>query len=274
MPTGIVNPDASLIPDQAEVWIALASGVTDATTLIPASLTVDLSTIGWTFVGYIDDKKGIPLDPSIEVKNYDAFGHPKFRKKLKNGDLNTGFTALEINDVTKKICLPGSAANKRGIPRNIQVYVLYKVVDEDTAAGTMMWATLRPAPIELKATSGFVDGEDWWAEFTVHHTTDANNDVFQVVDTTTDDVAKTVTIGSGTTGYTMTVTGQTTPSITTLTSAALQTALRALSSVAALPSPGATVSGTGGAPGTLNVVFTSAVTGVSTTGTGGTVTVA
>jgi hypothetical protein len=271
---GTVNPDASLIPDEAEVWLALASDVTSPSTLIPPLLTTDLSTIGWTFVGYIDDKKGIPLDPSIEVRNYDAFGHPKFRKKLKNGDLTTGFTALEINAVTKKICLPGSAANKRGMPQNIQVYVLYRVVDEDTAAGTMLWATLTKAPIELKATSGFVEGEEWWAEFVVHHTTDAANDVFQVVDSTTDDVTKTYTIGTGVTGYTTTVTGQTTPSITTLTAAALQTALRALSSVAALPSPGATVTGTGGAPGTLTAVFTAAVTGVSATGTGGTVTVA
>lgn len=271
MPTGIVNPDASLIPDEAEVWLALASGVTDPATLIPSSLTTDLSTIGWSFTGYIDDKKGIPLDPSIEVKNYDAFGHPKFRKKLKNGDLNTGFTAIEINDVTKTICLPGSASNKRGIPKNIQVYVLYKVIDEDTAGGTMIWVTLTKAPIELKATSGFVDGEEWWAEFTVHHTTDANNDVFQVVDSTTDDVDKTFTIGSGVTAYTATVDGQTTASITTKTAAALQSALRLLSTVTALPSPGATVEGPTGGP--LVVTFTGPVTVVSAAGTGGTVTV-
>jgi hypothetical protein len=83
-----------------------------------------------------------------------------------------------------------------------------------------------------------------------------------------------VTIASGVTAYTATAGANTTPSITTLTAPALQTALRALASVAALPSPGVTVTGTGGAPGTLTAVFTAAITPVSATGTGGTVTVA
>lgn len=269
-----VNPDATLIPDQAEVWLALASTVTTPSSLIPPSLTTDPGTIGWTFVGYIDDKKGIPLDPKIDVVDFDAFGHPKYRRKLKNGDVTTGFTAIEWNDLTRQIVLPGSAPNRRGIPKNIQVYILYRVVDLDVTTGTIMWSTLTKAPIEMTGTSGFVEGQEWWAEFKVHHTTDANNDVFAVVDSTTDDVTKTYTIGTGVTAYTTTVTGVTSPTISTLTATALQTALRALSSVVALPSPGATVSGTGGAPGTLTAVFTGPVTGVSAAGTGGTVTVA
>src|SRR5205814_3473553 len=126
-----VNADLTLIPDQAEVWLKLASDVTDITTMIPSSVTDDLTALGWEFSGLIDDKKGIPLDPSIEVKEYDAFGHPKFRAKLKKGKLDTGFTALETNAATKKIVLPGSAANKIGIPKDVQIYVLYKFVDED-----------------------------------------------------------------------------------------------------------------------------------------------
>jgi hypothetical protein len=106
----------TLIPDQAEVWLKLASDVTDITTMIPTSVTDDLVALGWEFTGLIDDKKGIPLDPSIEVKEYDAFGHPKFRVKLKKGKLTTGFTALETNTVTKKIVLPGSAPT-RSAPR-------------------------------------------------------------------------------------------------------------------------------------------------------------
>jgi hypothetical protein len=267
-----INTDATLIPDQAEVWLALASNVTDPTTLIPPNLTTDLSTLGWEFTGLIDDKKGIPLDPSIEVKEYDAFGHPKFRKKLKNGDLKTGFTALERNTVTKKIVLPGSAANKVGIPKNVQIYVLYRVVDLDTTTGTIIWVTLTKAPVELKATNGFIEGESFWAEMTVHHTTDAAGDVFQVVDASTDDVTKTFTIPGGVTAYTVTVDGQTTASITAKTAAALNTALQALSTVAALPAPHVTVTGPSGGP--LVAVFAGPVTTVTATGTGGTVTVA
>lgn len=271
MPDGIVNPDLTLIPDKAEVWLALKSDVADIDAMIPASTDDDLLELGWEFGGYIDADKGISISPSIEVKEYDAFGHPKFRVKLKNGKLLTGFTLLETNATTKKIVLPGSAPNRIGAPKDVQIYVLYKYIDEDRVT---IWSQLTPAPVEQSGDSGITDGGLRWFEMTVHHTTNADGDVFEVIDATTDDVTKTFTIGSGTTGYTATVTGSTTPSITSLTSAALQTALRALSSVAALPSPGATVTGSGGAPGTLTAVFTGPVTGVSATGTGGTVTVA
>jgi hypothetical protein len=270
MVAGTINADATLIPDQAEVWVALKSAVTDITTLIPSSVTADLAGLGWEHTGLVDDKKGIPLDPSIEVKEYDGFGHPKFRTKLRNGKLNTGFTALEINSVTRKLVLPGSAPNKIGRPKDVQAYVLYRYVDEDRSTA---WVQLRPAALELKAHGGFVDGELSWAEITVHHTADAAGDVFQVVNDATDDVTKTYTIASGVTAYTTTAGANTTPPISTLTAAALQTALRALASVQALPSPGVTVTGTGGAPGTLTAVFTAAITPVSATGTGGTVAV-
>lgn len=269
MAEGTINPDATLIPDKAEVWLRLKSTVTDIATVIPTSPTADLAALGWEFSGLIDDKKGIPLDPSIDVKEFDAFGHPKFRVKLKNGKLNTGFTVLETNSTTKKIVLPGSSPNKIGAPRDVQIYVLYRFVDEDRQT---VWVQLRPSPVELKGHGGIVDGELSWAELTVHHTADANGDIFQVVDASTDDVAKTFTIAAGVTGYTATVDGSTTASITTKTKAALQSALRLLPTVAALPAPGVTVEGPDGGP--LVSTFTGPVTVVSAAGTGGTVTVA
>lgn len=267
---GTVNADATLIPDQAEVWLLLASDVDDIATKIPTSVEDNLAALDWEFSGYIDDQKGIPLSPLIEVKEYDAFGHPKFRVKLKKGKLETGFTALETNATTRKIVLPGSASNKIGAPKDVQIFVLYKFVDEEN---TTIWVSLTKAPVELKAHGGIIDGELSWAEMTVHHTTNAANDIFEIVTDSTDDLTKTFSIATGVTAYTATVGANTTPSISTLTAPALQTALRALASVQALPSPGATVSGTGGAPGTLSVVFTATVTPVSAAGTGGTVTV-
>lgn len=271
MVAGVINPDLTLIPDQAEVWLILKADVTDPTLIIPPSVTTDLTTLGWLHTGLVDDKKGIPLSPSVEVKEYDGFGHPIFRTKLRRGKLETGFTALERNTVTNKIVLPGSAANKIGRPRDVQIYVLYKYVDEDR---TTIWVQLKPAAVETKSMSGILDGELWWAEMVVHHTADAAGDIFQVVADTTDDVTKTYTIASGVTAYTTTAGANTTASISTLTAAALQTALRGLASVQALPSPGVTVTGTGGAPGTLTAVFTAAITPVTASGTGGTVVVA
>lgn len=266
-----VNANNTLIPDQAEVWLILKSAVAngDITPKIPTSPTADLAALGWEYTGLIDDKKGIPLDPSIEVKEYDAFGHPAFRVKLKKGKLKTGFTAVETNAATKKIVLPGSASNKIGAPKDVQGFVLYRFVDEDRAT---VWVQLTPAPFELKAHGGIIDGELSWAEITVHHTTNAAGDIFQVVDASTDDVAKTFTIAAGVTAYTATVDGQTTASITTKTKAALQSALRALSTVAALPTPGVTVEGPDGGP--LVATFTGPVSVVSAAGTGGTVGVA
>ncbi|OBB20613.1 hypothetical protein [Mycolicibacterium elephantis] len=264
--TAPINPDATLIPDKAEVWLALASDVADISAMIPALPDDDLAALGWEFTGLISDTAGISLEPTIEVVEYDAFGHPKFRVKLRKGKLNTGFTALERNAVTNKIVLPGSGPGKLGRPKNVQVYVLYRYVDEDTGEGKVVWTQLRPAPVEVSAISGIVEGELWNAEMIVHHTADASGDVFQVVVSITKEFA----IGAGVTAYTATVDGQTTDSLTTLDAPELESALQGLSTVGAT---GVTVTGTGGAEGTLTAVFTVPVSTVDAEGTGGDVTV-
>ncbi|SII86789.1 Uncharacterised protein [Mycobacteroides abscessus subsp. abscessus] len=266
-----INPDATVIPDKAEVWLILKQDVpgNNIAAKIPTNATDDPGAKGWEFSGLIDDKKGIPLDPSGEVKEYDAFGHPNFRTKFRKGKLKSGFTALEYNAVTRKVVLPGSTPDKLGIPKDVQIYVLYRYVDEDI---TRMWVALRPALAELKSHGGIVDGELSFAEITVHHTADANGDVFKYLDSSTaDDVTKTFTIDSGVTAYTATVGTDTTVSLTTKTAYALQSALRDLDSVQALDAPGVTVEGPDGGP--LVAVFTGTVPTVSATGTGGTVAV-
>ncbi len=271
MTAPVVNADNTLIPDQAEVWLLLKSAVPngDITPFIPTEPTADLSALSWEFSGLIDDAKGIPITPGIEVKPYDAFGHPRFRVKLKKGTLVTGFTALERNAVTNKIVLPGSTSKRVGIPKDVQIYVLYRFVDEDRAT---VWVQLTPAPVELSGTSGIIDGEKWWAEMKVHHTANAEGDVFEIVDASTDDVVKTFTIDPAVTEYTVTVGADTSATITTKTQTALQSALRLLPTVTALPSPGVTVVGPSGGP--LVATFTAPVPTVSATGTGGTVGVA
>ena len=173
-----INPDATLIPDKAEVWLALKADVADISAMIPTSANADLAALDWEFSGLIDDKKGIPLDPSIEVKEYDAFGHPAFRVKLKKGKLRSGFTVFENNAVTKKFVLPGSADNKVGIPKDVQVYVAYRYTDD---ADSHVWVSLRPSPVEVKNHGGIVDGELSYAECVVHHVADADGDVFQSI---------------------------------------------------------------------------------------------
>lgn len=263
------NPDATVIPDKAEVWLMLKSALTgDISAKMPATATADLAALGWEETGLIDAPKGIPLTPSVEVKEYDAFGRPAFRTKLKKGKLKSGFTALEWNSVTRKVVLPGSSANKIGAPKNVLVYVLYRFVDEDFTNGSRVWMSLRPAPVELTSLAGIIDGEQsLTAEMLVHHAPDENGDVFQTVGG--EIVTKVFTIAAGVTAYTVTVDGQTTGSITTKTDVALQTALRALSNVGA---SGVTVSGPSGGP--LTAVFTVPAAVVTASGTGGTVTVA
>lgn len=173
-----INPQATVIPDKAEVWLALKSNVSNINSMIPATVTSDLAALGWEFCGLIDDQRGIPLEPSVEVKPYNAFGHPQFRVKLRNGTLKTGFTVLESNSVTRKVVLPGSGAGKVGIPRDIQVYVLYRFVD---ATVTRVWVSLTPAPVEVTAHGGIVDGELSFAELMVHHTANSSGDVFQAL---------------------------------------------------------------------------------------------
>lgn len=111
-------------------------------------------------------------------------------------------------------------------------------------------------------------------EVTVKATRDENRRYFRTFTddgevTVTSPVTKVFTIGSGVTAYTVTVNGQTTASITAMTAAALQTALQNLSSIGA---GNVTVTGSSGGP--LTASFTVAATGVTASGTGGTVTVA
>ncbi|MGB3602714.1 MAG: hypothetical protein WBA38_04080 [Gordonia sp. (in: high G+C Gram-positive bacteria)] len=82
-------------------------------------------------------------------------------------------------------------------------------------------------------------------------------------------IVKVFTIGSGVTDYTVTVDGQTTSSLSTMTAAALKTALEGLSTVGA---GNVTVTGSSGGP--LTASFTVPVSVVSAAGTGGTVSVA
>lgn len=261
-----INPDATIIPDRAEVWLKLASDVANLAAMTPTTADADLAALGWEFSGLIDDKKGIRLEPSGEVKDYDAFGHPAFRRKFRMGKLSTGFTALEHNEVTKKIVLPGSAANKVGIPQDVQIYVLYRYVDDGVSGGNYVWMTLRPALAELKSHGGIVDGELSWAEIAVHHTADANRDVFQEIGGPP--LTKVFTLGAGVTAYMATVDNRPTSLINTLTAAGLQTALRGLPNVG---NTGVTVTGTGTGP--FTAVFTASVLTVLAAGTGGTVTV-
>jgi hypothetical protein len=272
MADGPINPNATLIPDQAEVWLALKADVTNINDMIPTGVTDDLAGLGWEFSGLIDDQKGIPLDPTIEVKEYDAFGHPKFRVKLKKGKLTTGFTVLETNAATKKIVLPGSAPNRIGAPKDVQVYVLYKFVDEDQSR---IWVSLTAAPAELKGHGGIIDGELSWAEITIHHTTNADNDIFEVVEDagTTQWTATLGTQSSGT--FTLSWGGNTTSTIAyNATAATVKSALVALDD--GYTSADWTVTGSAGGPYTITPpVADSAVSGSgSSLGTPGTFVVA
>jgi hypothetical protein len=257
MADGIVNPDLTLIPDKAEVWVILKSDVTSPAALIPAAVGDDLLALDWEFGGYVLDTKGISISPSVEFKEYDAFGHPRFRTKTKKGKIDTGFTLLETNETTRKIVLPGSAPNKIGIPKDVQVYVLYKYVDEDR---TTIWVQLRPAAIEQTGDSGIVEGELRWFEMTVHHTADANGDVFEIVtdSTTTGWLATLGTQSSGT--FTLTWGGNTTTGIAyNAASSAVKAALVALDD--GYDASDWTVTGSAGGPYTVTPPVATAVTG-------------
>jgi hypothetical protein len=230
--------------------------------MIPTVSTEDLDDLGWEEVGLIDDGKGISLEPSGDVREYDAFGYPNFRTKFRKGKLKSTFSAYEWNEVTRKFVLPGSANDNIGIPRDVQGYLLYRFTDEDR---TTAWVQLRPALIELTGHGGIIDGELQWADLRVHHSPNADRDAFQCV---YGPATKVFTIDVGVTAYTVTVNGETTASISTLTSSALQTALLALTTVGV---GGVTVTGSTGGP--LTAVFTVGISTVTATGTGGTVTV-
>jgi len=227
-----INPDASHIWDEAEVYIlpksALAGAPIEGSAFEPTSVNQDFTSLGWLYVGLIDAKKGIPVKPDGEVKEFDAFGFPSYRTKFSKGKLKTGFSALEDNAVTAQIVLPGSVAGKIGIPKDLQFYVLYRTVDLGLSDVVRM--SLRPALLELTDHSGAIEGEQEMYEFTAHHSPDGNKDIFKTIGAAaTTDWTATIT-GSPTGGtFTLTYGGNTTAPIAfNATASAVKSALAAL----------------------------------------------
>ncbi|MGN7133383.1 hypothetical protein ACTHQY_08930 [Rhodococcoides corynebacterioides] len=237
---GTVNPDASRIWDEAEVYVVARGAVANIASIIPATVnsTIDPK---WEFVGLIDAAAGIPVNPELEINHYDGFGHSRYRSKARKGSLSTGFTALEDNSVTRKFVLPGSTAGKIGAPKGVYFYTMYVLRDEDII--TDIWVSLRPALLSLGGYAK-TEGEQEMYEITVDHANDANQDVFQRVEGSAP-VPRLVNFTGGpfTAGtFTLTVAGQTTAGIAyNATAAAIDTALEALSTVG---SGNATVTGT------------------------------
>lgn len=179
--SGTINPNHTVIPDDAEVWLALAADVTDIETMLPDTVDDDLDALGWEFAGLLNAENGISLTPSSEVMKFSGFGHRNYRTKIKNGELESGFTAQETQrPIIKAITRPGSAPNRIGPPRNVQVYVLYRVVDEDTTNGIILWATLTPSAVQVANDSGFKEASLSEIDMKVYHTTDAAKDTFHV----------------------------------------------------------------------------------------------
>lgn len=204
-----INPDASHIWDEAEVYILpkaeLAGSPIEGSAFEPTSVNQDFTALGWQFVGLIDAAKGIPVSPSGEFKQYDAFGFAAYRSKFTKGKLDTGFTCLEDNAVTAGIVLPGSTSSKIGVPRDLQYYVLYRTVD--TGLSDIARMSLRPALLELTSHSGAIEGEQEMYEFAVHHSPDSNKDVFLTIGDV-DSAEWTVTVMGSPTGGTFTLTYQ------------------------------------------------------------------
>ncbi|WP_094980344.1 hypothetical protein [Rhodococcus pyridinivorans] len=261
-----VNPDASRIWDEAEVYVLARSAVPggNIAPFIPATVD-DEPHEAWEFVGLLDAAAGIPVNPEMEIVHYDAFGHSRYRSKARKGTVSTGFTALEDNSVTRKFVLPGSTAKKIGAPRGVYFYTMYVLRDEDII--TDIWVSLRPALFELGSFTK-AEGEQEMYAITVHHANDPNRDVFERVETIEGETTWSVTISGTPTGgtWTATVNGQTTTGIAhNATAATVQTAVNALSTV-----DGATVTGSAGGPYTITLPGGGALT-VSGTGlTGGT----
>lgn len=178
---GTINPDASRIWDEAEVYIldpAKVTGAEGIEGMVPAAAGDELSA-EWEFVGLLDAGNGIPVEPDVEIVHYDGFGHPRYRSKARKGSVTTGFTALEDNTVTRKFVLPGSKPGRIGAPKNIRFYVAYVLRDEDIV--TDVWVSTRPALFELGSFTK-AEGEQEMYEVTVHNANDAKGDVFIRVD--------------------------------------------------------------------------------------------
>ena len=245
-----INPDASIIPDDAEVWIQSKASVDAAggiANVMPATVDEDPAEKGWGYTGLVDAKKGIPLDPSGELKEFDGFGHAAYRSKFSKGKVKSGFTCLEDNAVTSGIVLPGSGPGKVGVPRDLPFYVLYRVIDEGYSETILV--SLRPATLELKSHSGYVEGEQTMYEFVAHHAADSKKDVFEKIGgVTSGPTSWTATQTGAASGdtFTLTVDGQSTTALAyNATASAVKAALELLSTVG---SGNSTVNGTAGGP--------------------------
>lgn len=182
MSPAVINPNDSRIWDEAEVYVLFREDAPNGITpFVPATVEEELD-LKWLFTGLLDASAGIPFTPSLEITHYDGFGHPRYRSKAKKGSLDTGFTALEDNSVTRRLVLPGSAPNKIGKPKAVYAYVAYVLRDEDII--TQCLISLEPALISVGAFTKGEGAQEMYA-FTCAHPNDPNGDVFVRIESDT-----------------------------------------------------------------------------------------
>ncbi|ORL01565.1 hypothetical protein A6F56_04395 [Prescottella equi] len=246
----MINPNDSRIWDEAEVYVLFKEDAPNGITpFIPASVEDELD-LKWLFTGLLDASAGIPFTPSLEITHFDGFGHPRYRSKAKKGSLDTGFTALEDNSVTRRLVLPGSAPNKIGKPKAVYAYVAYVLRDEDII--TQCLISLEPALISVGAFTKGEGAQEMYA-FTCAHPNDPNGDVFVRIESGAGPSEWLVTVPAGTTAgsFTLKVGNESVTGISyNAATAAVKSALESLSTVG---TGKATVTGSAGGPFTVKL---------------------
>jgi hypothetical protein len=250
MSNAVINPMDSRIWDEAEVYVLFKEDAPNGIDpFLPDSVEDELD-LKFLFVGLLDAAAGIPFTPSLEITHYDGFGHPRYRSKAKKGTLDTGFTALEDNSVTRRLVLPGSAPNRIGKPKAVYAYVAYVLRDEDII--TQVLISLRPALITVGAFTKGEGTQEMYA-FTCAHPNDPNGDVFVRIESSDGPASYLVTVPSGTTAgtFSLRLGSQT---VVGISYNAANTAVK--SAIESILAPGAgtvTVTGPNGGPWTVEL---------------------
>ena len=280
--------------DSGDVYIWDPKKPFVAATGIPKDTTAALPA-DWHAAGLMLGDPGVGMSRSIERTDVNSWQQGRVLERLKNPKADLSFTLLEDNPTVMELVA------QEDVPTVKKRYILLDFLDD--AGNRKIWVSLAEVRLfvstdnqtqdvkgrEITGSLVPVAGKYWKitegkapaapattagtpapASGTPAGNTGAGNTGAGTGGTPAPvSIVKTFTVDPAASAYTVTVDGQTTPSISTITSAALQAALEGLSTVGT-----GKVTVTGSGKGPFTATFTVTVTAVTAAGTGGTVTVA
>lgn len=145
--------DVNAVEDWADADVLIAP----IGSAIPASENDPLDS-DWISVGYIDGETGISHTRGQTFTDVNAWGAGRIKRLDKNYMEAVVFKALEYNEATRSLLLPGSSAGVRVVPHAVPVLLAIEKVNDGVMRRLVTAEHVIVDPAEMKDVEGNVEG--------------------------------------------------------------------------------------------------------------------